>query len=301
MKKILLGMVAFGLLSGFKPADKENYGHFYLRKTSDQTTAEKVSGEIDGNEVYTFAFGIHLHPDNIEGIDVIKVKVTRGENGDEAVWQFTGDNFKSYKNMSDEYEGYKAMFPRMVDYKGDETNGTGKFYHNIHKKNFNGNYYLSKKGIDYSTHDEVDEYNLCAHVVGYKIIKYESKVVNGKIEQIPVYGDPIMLIPVQKIKVKTSAEITPMPKSNSVRDVNELKSIFGSKSDNKEEEKEEDKTEENDFEKDKKEVCDCFAGSFESKTKRWKCMMKQDQLSKKYEGDERKKFLNETNPCMDKN
>ena len=96
-----------------------------------------------------------------------------------------------------------------------------------------------------------------------------------------------------------------MPKSNSVRDVNELEGIgdafnkAASKGRGDTKTEKEEKVSDS-FEEDKKAICDCFKDSFEGKTKRWKCFLEQKNKSLKYKGDERKKFISETNPCADK-
>lgn len=307
-KKLLIITALFSyVLFGFKFEPKTNYGYFYLKTKTNKEKQEKVSGSIEGKDVHTLKFGVHLHPDSYKDLDLVKIIISRGENGEQGIYSMTGDQLRNYNGKSDEHEGYYDLYPRVIDFEKNSSDGTGSFYHPIYKVTFNANYFVSRKGIDYSTRNEVDEYDLCGHVVGYKIIKYDQQLINGKLESIPVYGDPIYLVPVQKIKVKTSADVEPMPKSNSVRDVNELDGIAskfnnasnkakgGSSTDEKEE-----TTKSSDYDADKKAICDCFSESFEGKTKRWKCFLEQKNKSLKYKGDERKQFISETNDCADK-
>ena len=292
-------------LSGF--SQKEGYAEIYYMNKSETSKAIKSPTSINADDVYKMGAMIHLHPQSYKDLDKINFIVSRGENGTEGIYSASGDQFRNYKNKSDEHEGYVVIYPKIVDYKKNPSDGKGEFYHSLYNKHFNGNYFLSKKGIDYSTREEVNEYDLHLKVVGYKIEKYNQVLENGVIKNVPVYGNPITLAPSRKVKIITSPDIKPMPKSSSVGDVNELEGIGDAfnnaasknRGDVKGAENKEEKVSES-FEDDKKAICDCFKDSFEGKTKRWKCFLEQNKTSLKYKGDERKKFISETNPCADK-
>lgn len=299
-----IGIIGAFLFFHLSWSQEKSQAFFYLKKNSDKENQVKVDEQIDGSDVYTLKLGVHLNQKECEGYDLIKVIVTRNENGYEGVFEFSGNDVKNSKNESKEFPGLVAAFPRIVNYEKNPENGQGNFYQHSYKEFFNGNYYLSRKGIDYSTHDEVDSYNLYGYVAGYKIVGHEQKYINGTLQTFPIYSDPVYIIAPIHIKVLTDPNIEPMEKSSSVRDVNELKNIFGGKPSNaseseKEETKENTKEESSSstFEEDVQDVCQCFEEVKEGKQKKMKCFMKQKQLSLKYKGEEKKTFISTTNAC----
>src|SRR5690606_13384731 len=112
----------------------------------------------------------------------------------------------------------------------DPKEGNGNFLLEVHKKPMGAAFIASKKGMDYSVNKEVDEYTLTVYANTYKIIRYDKEWVNSenRYRDVPVYDpNPKTIVAPIKIKVKTTDKIAPMGQSNNVRDVNELKAIFG--------------------------------------------------------------------------
>ena len=283
---ILTSMTASG------QSDKPGYGHFKMLKKGEGSSFDPT-GSINGDEVSLLAFVTHFNPESIAELDLVKVIVTREENGEEGVYQFTGEQFKALKNMSDRYEGYKVIYPRLVDFKKNPSDGKGEFYHRVYNTHFNANYFFSRKGIDYSTRDEVDQYDLFAHAVGYKIEKYVDEYVDGQLKKVPVYGDPIYLINKQKLTIKTSPDLPPMPKSDAVRDVSELDDISLGPKPGQDRIKG-DAT----FIKRVKEVCDCYSNAT-SKLSKTKCKLLNTSNANKYQGSQKDTFKEEVAACME--
>lgn len=123
-----------------------------------------------------------------------------------------------------------SIFPRLMDFNKDAQEGNGSFVLDIHNKKMNAAFLLSRKGMDYSTNKEVDSYQLTVSAYSYKVLRYDREWVESenRYVDVPVYDPNVKtLVAPISVTVYTSDKYKCMGQSNTVRDVNELKSLFG--------------------------------------------------------------------------
>lgn len=208
----------------------QNDSQVYIKLKSDPSKSIENVTEIDGDEVNTIALDLSVNPKLLEDIDGFTVFVKRKGCSTEGEWSLTTEEFKSIAKPCSRIEGNLATYPRVMDYAKDAKTGNGHFLLKLHNEPVGAQFVLSRKGMDYSVNEEVDKYELIISAYSYKVIGYEQEWVQseGRYVNRPVYDPNVKTIvsPIT-VMVKTNPDIDPMGKSNNVRDVNELKNLFG--------------------------------------------------------------------------
>ncbi len=230
MKKYMktIGLCAALVSSTFTYAQKDVQVYIKTKDAPDKKV-ENVK-EINGKNVNTIALDFSVNPDLLKNVDGFTIYVKRNGVSAEGTMTLSVEEFNRVSHECSRISGNRAIYPRIMDYAMDATNGNGHFLLQIHKETMGAAFILSRKGMDYSVNTEVDEYDLTISAYTYKIIGYNQEWVESEhaYRNVPVYDENVITIcePIH-VKVKTTADIAPMGKSNAVRDVNDLKAIFG--------------------------------------------------------------------------
>lgn len=211
-------------------SNAQNDSHLYYKSKDNSTDKVYKFDFIDPNKANSLGLDFSIDPKILDDVDGFTIYVDRDGVSSDGYFKLTTEQFKSISKPCTRIEGNSAIFPRLFDYTKDANDGNGHFMLEIHEKPMGAAYILSKKGMDYSVNNEVEEYTLTVYANTYKIIRYDQEWVNSenRYRDVPVYDpNPKIIVAPIKIKVKTTDKIAPMGQSNNVRDVNELKAIFG--------------------------------------------------------------------------
>lgn len=211
-------------------SNAQNDSHLYYKSKDNPSKIVEGFQSIDAEKVNTLALDFSIDPKLLDDVDGFTIYVKRDGVSSEGYITLTKEEFKSIGQKCSRIEGNLATYPRLFDFAKDPKEGNGNFLLEIHKKPMGAAFIASKKGMDYSVNKEVDEYTLTVYANTYKIIRYDQEWVNSenRYRDVPVYDpNPKIIVTPIKIKVKTTDKIAPMGQSNNVRDVNELKAIFG--------------------------------------------------------------------------
>lgn len=210
MKKIFLSLIISLIVL---PAFAGSKGSFTVANKNNELTdfVTLINNPLD---IQRLNFTVDINPNDIKKFDKIEIVVRRNPcmKGYFTFWS------KDITSAADsEYtKGNKMMFIKIFNLANKD--GNGMFYNEQYQQFINNQYILSKKGHNYGKSKPVDEYELEAYVAGLKIIKYEKKYVNGKMENVPVFGKSVYIIDPVKIKIKTTDKVAPLRQSPVVKD-----------------------------------------------------------------------------------
>lgn len=223
MKSLFLSLSI--ILSCYAIAQQNNSVSFSTRLKSDQEKIIENPVKIKADEVYMISFGVSLDPKSIEGLDNLEIIMIR-DGGEKLVFTMTTSYFLTNAGDDPLKKGNKIIYPKVVNYRDFPETGESNFFSVDFNKKMGADFFLSKKGTDYSNSVSKDEYILTGYVNGYKFVGYvREKDLNGEYQNVAKYGPAVTLSKLASVKIVTSDKIAPMPKTDSVGDVQDLMKI----------------------------------------------------------------------------
>ncbi len=173
------------------------------------------------DEALELSYALHANYESVKEYEFIEISASRGEKKNGGTYRLDPSVFNNPGlTESDKIAGGRVGFVRVFDFQKDPEKGFSMF------SGSSGQFFLSKKGHDYSNFEEEDSYTLIIRVFGVKITGYEKEWIDGRWVEKPIYSYT-ELAPPAKIKVITSDRVAPHPKTKGVGDVEELNKLFG--------------------------------------------------------------------------
>ncbi len=226
-KPIIMKKLAFLLavcLSVTTFAQQKNSTKFYARFNNDKEKVAENLTKVKADDVWMLMLGVSIEPKSLDGMDHIEVVITR--NSEKAIWKMNASDFVVNAGNDEIVAGNKVVYPKVVNFRENPEDGKGDYYSDIYNTKMGADFYLSKKATDYSNSVSVNDYVLTGAVYGYKLITYvKEKDLNGEWQTVPKYSAPITLAKTSQVTIITSDKIKPMPKTESIGDVNDLLNI----------------------------------------------------------------------------
>jgi len=223
-KTILISVICLFTTFAKIIAQQNNKAEFCARYKSDHEKIVPTQSKVKADDLWVLMLQFSLDPKKLEGLEYIEAIIFR-DGGEKAVFKISVSDFLKYGFDDDKIAGNKMGYPKVVTYKEDEVNGKGNFYSASYNTNFGADFYFSKKGMDYSNSKSINEYQLTGEVYGYKFINnVQEKDLNNEWVTVAKYSS-VSLTKVTPVTIVTSDKIKPMPKTESVGDVNELLKI----------------------------------------------------------------------------